>query len=84
MHSDFSEPLNIGSDQALTIKESAELVGSIVNVEVVVNSSDTHEATKYVPNIDRARSVLGLDVYTDLSESIKRTIDWHKSQSNVK
>jgi dTDP-glucose 4,6-dehydratase len=84
MHSDYNEPLNIGSDQQISIRECAELVGSFANVEVVVNSSDTHEATKYVPNIDRARSVLGLDVYTDLSESIKRTIDWHKSQSNVK
>ena len=84
MHSDFSEPLNIGSDQALTIKESAELVGSIVNVDVFTNSHDAHEATKYVPNIDLARSVLGLDVYTDLTESIRRTIEWHKSQPNVK
>ncbi len=79
MHSDYNEPINFGSDQRISIRECAELVASFANVEVSVNSLDAHEATKYVPNIDRARSVLGLDVYTDLPDSIKRTIEWHNS-----
>ena len=84
MNSDFNEPLNVGSDRSISIKECAELVAEFSNVTVTVNSDDDHEPTKYVPNIGRARSVLGLDVYTDLKESIRRTIDWHKTQSNVK
>lgn len=84
MNSDFNEPLNVGSDSSISIKECAELVAEFSNVNVTVNQDDDHEPTKYVPNIDRARSMLGLDVYTDLKESIRRTIDWHKTQSNVK
>lgn len=84
MNSDFNEPLNVGSDSSISIRECAKLVAEFSNVTVTVNSDDDHEPTKYVPNIDRARSVLGLDVYTDLKESIRRTIDWHKTQSNVK
>lgn len=84
MNSDYNEPVNVGSDSSVSIRECAELVAEFSNVTVTVNPDDDHKATKYVPNIDLARSLLGLDVYTDLKESIRRTIDWHKTQSNVK
>jgi nucleoside-diphosphate-sugar epimerase len=84
MHSDYTEPLNVGSDQSISIRECAELVASIAKLDVKIDLGDTHEPTKYVPNIDRARNVLGLDVYTDLKDSIERTIEWHLAQSKVK
>jgi nucleoside-diphosphate-sugar epimerase len=38
MSSDWSEPINIGSDRMITINELAQLIGQIVNKPVTINN----------------------------------------------
>lgn len=74
------EPYNVGSDMSLTIKELATLVAEIMpahpDVLVTKASVPGAPAERYVPSIDKARTQLGLDVWTSLDESIRKTMDW--------
>ena len=63
---------NVGSDNAYTIKELAELVRDIISPAKkihVLGSLKQEHRINYIPSIEKAKS-LGLDVWTTLSESI--------------
>lgn len=68
---------NVGSDQAISIRDLATLVrdtlGSSSEVKVLGNPVPG-AANYYVPNIDRARNELGLCIKTDLRESILKSV----------
>ncbi|MEI7611255.1 MAG: NAD(P)-dependent oxidoreductase [Betaproteobacteria bacterium] len=73
---------NVGSDQAITIRELAHLVRDVVSpgkpVEVLGEPSfsvGNVVRNVYVPDIDRATNELGVDVWTALPEAIKRTAE---------
>jgi nucleoside-diphosphate-sugar epimerase len=66
------ELYNVGSDNAYTIKELAELVKDIVSPGIAVHvlgTSKQEQRINYIPSVLKAKS-LGLDVWTTLSESI--------------
>ncbi len=68
---------NVGSDQAISIRDLAFLVRDTLAPEKPVNILGSAEAGVggdwYVPSIERARSELGLDVWTTLADSIRLT-----------
>ena len=73
-------PYNVGSEDALTIRDLAQRVArcfSGVRVEIAEHVSPGKPAERYVPETQRARTELGLDSIIDLSESLRRTIAWH-------
>lgn len=76
-------PYNVGSDQACSIAELAQVVAECfdanLRVEIAGKPLPGALAERYVPSIDRARKTLGLTNKIDLSESLKRTIAWHAS-----
>ncbi len=68
---------NVGSDQAISIKDLAYLVRDVLspNKDVVILGSKHADVGNfnrswYVPNIDRARTELGLEVWTPLKSAI--------------
>lgn len=74
------EIFNVGSDQAISIRDLAHRVRDVLcpdkSVRIlgqpaysVGNAARSH----YVPDISKARNVLGLDVWTPLDEAIRRT-----------
>ena len=74
-------PINVGSDQDLSILELAQEVARSLNA-----STDIHVAkeavpgapvARYVPSVDRAREMLGLKQTVSLQEAIRRTAAWH-------
>lgn len=71
---------NLGSDQALSIRELAETVSDIIygGNRVVIGTAAVSNvpALRYVPNVDKARMQLNLLEYTDLRSAIRKTIDW--------
>lgn len=79
-----NHPYNVGSDRAIDIEALARLVAE---------ASPGHPAVKilkprgceavdhYVPDISRARSELGLDVFLPLDAAIGRTLDWGRTTS---
>ena len=69
---------NLGSDQAVSIRQLAELVRDTVapNKEVKVLSKPTSTIrNRYVPNISRAKAELNLKVSITLAEAIEHTVN---------
>lgn len=69
---------NVGSDEALSIAELANLVRDLIAPGKAVclkgnASADTAIRNRYVPDIDKARSELGLQVTTPLADAIRLT-----------
>jgi len=73
-------PYNVGSAQALSIRELAETVGRIFGVPVhIARTPDpSAPAARYVPDTTRARRELGLAEWIPLEEGILRTAAWHR------
>ncbi len=73
---------NVGSDQAISMAQLAQLVADIVApgsaVLIKQQRADHSGRLRYVPAIDRARVELGLRVETPLAEAIRRTAAWHR------
>ena len=71
-------PYNVGSDRALSIRELAETVRAVLGSksEIVVKGTPVPGAkpSVYVPNIERARSELGLEVKVALEDSIRLSV----------
>ncbi len=75
-----NHPYNVGSDQAINLTELAtEVAEACGGVTVERALAATPEATqRYVPDIQRARYELGLDVLIARPAGFRRTIDWAK------
>jgi dTDP-glucose 4,6-dehydratase len=78
-------PINVGSADDLSIAELAHTV-----VESLKASNEIHVAKKptpglaparYVPSVDHAKAILGLDQTVSLQEAIRRTAEWHVGES---
>lgn len=71
-------PYNVGSDRAVSICELAETVRAALGSKskIVVRGSPVPGAkpSVYVPNIDRARSELGLEVKVALEDAIRLSV----------
>lgn len=73
---------NVGSDQAISIRDLANMVRDQINPKQnihLLGQSDLSIGNPvrnfYVPNIDRARSEFTLDAWTDLGGAIRLTAD---------
>jgi dTDP-glucose 4,6-dehydratase len=76
------DAFNVGSDHAVSIAELARRVAALaggVPVEIAGTPAGAPPA-RYVPDISRARTVLGLDVWLDLDTAIRKMLAWHSSQ----
>lgn len=75
-----NRPYNVGSDQPVTMAGLADLVRREVAPETpvhILGQADPHPGrARYVPNIDRARAELGLEVFTPLDEAIRKSARW--------
>jgi nucleoside-diphosphate-sugar epimerase len=80
-------PVNVGSADDLSIFELAQAVVRSLNAEteIYVAKSPTPGApvARYVPSVDRAKAMLGLDQTVSLQEAIRRTAKWHVGGSGV-
>jgi dTDP-glucose 4,6-dehydratase len=73
-----NRPYNVGSDQSITIAELAKLIGQD-DVEVIIKSPVSSEPVqRYVPCIKRGKKELGLELFTNLQDSIRKTIEFNK------
>jgi nucleoside-diphosphate-sugar epimerase len=82
---DSCRPYNVGSDQAISIKEVAHSVAQLAGCAVEVQASSVPDTppqrSYYVPAIGRARRELGLQVETDFFDAIERTFAWHQTRA---
>jgi nucleoside-diphosphate-sugar epimerase len=81
MRSDYTSPLNLGSDRMVTINELAQIIARIAGIEITI---------KHIPgpmgvrgrNSDntRLREVLQWEPRLTLEEGLQRTYPWIEQQ----
>ena len=74
-------PYNVGSEEEVSIAALAHLVADTVcpgcEVRVAQSSAVDRIPARYVPSTQLPTSGLGLGVWIDLAEGIRRTADWY-------
>lgn len=77
-----SEVYNVGSDQVVSIVALAHLVRDLIApikpVRILGKVDPSQARNRYVPDISKARTEMGLDVTIPLAESVRRTADAHR------
>jgi nucleoside-diphosphate-sugar epimerase len=75
---------NVGSAEAVTIKELADEISRLVTpqVPVIIQADNTisNKNQRYVPMISKAETDLNLKIWIDRVEGIRRTINWQKRE----
>jgi nucleoside-diphosphate-sugar epimerase len=78
---------NVGSEQAVTIAELAQRVAALAPGKPVVRILGTASdriGSRYVPDIARAQSELGLVPRVHLDDAITRTLAWYLNAGESK
>lgn len=75
-------PYNVGSDQAISILELANIIlnraGNTCSI-IIDKEADPHTPPqRYVPDVSRAQSELGLLQRIELDEAVDKSLDWYK------
>jgi nucleoside-diphosphate-sugar epimerase len=77
---------NVGDSAQMTIREVAEMtsaaLGSNAQVLVAKDPIPGQATSRYIPNVDRARTELGLECRIDLLSSLKKTSLWYKNNDD--
>lgn len=77
-----NSPYNVGSDKSISITQLASLISresDSQQVKVIIKTPLSDKAVlRYVPNVDKAFNELDLNIYTDINNSIKKTIHFNK------
>lgn len=83
LRGESGRPYNVGSETAVSIQDTAEIVARAVEPEVAVARRVEPVAgqlpPRYVPSTARARRELGLRQTVDLTEAVRRTVRWHRN-----
>jgi len=77
MHSEYSEPLNLGQDRLISINQLADVVADIAGVRIVKKHISGPQGVRG-RNSDntRLRTVLGWEPEVSLEEGLERTYAW--------
>lgn len=81
MQSDYSQPLNIGSDRSISINDLAKMVSRAANYPVIIKHVDGPQGVRG-RNSDNSqcKQVLGWEPQISLEDGIARTYAWIKQQ----
>lgn len=78
-------PYNVGSDEALSILETADMVSKQfekpIKVDILVKADPQKPAQRYIPDISLARNQLNLKPGIRLPDGIKRTIKYYEGKN---
>jgi GDP-D-mannose 3',5'-epimerase len=85
MHSDYYEPLNLGTDRLVTINELADLTAGFAGIAIEKKHVDGPQGVRG-RNSDntRLREVLHWEPEVTLEEGLKRTYRWIEDQVRIK
>lgn len=83
LNSDYTDPVNIGNPDEITISEFAEEISLLTgtNQPVVYKELPVHDPKQRQPNISKAKSILGWEPKVNRAEGLKLTYEYFKSLS---
>jgi len=77
--------INIGSDQAISIRELAELVRECAetNNEIIVSNllGINRTVNRYIPDVSLARKYLNIGKITSLETALRQVIRFHRNKT---
>lgn len=81
LHSDYSEPVNIGNPHEITIKDFAEEIIKLTGTtqKVIYKDLPVNDPLQRQPDITLAKKLLGWEPKVDRAEGMKITFDYFKS-----
>lgn len=83
MNSDFNGPINIGSEEMVSINELAEIVGEISDKNIVLKHIDGPLGVRgRNSNNDLIREILNWNYEYSLKQGISETFKWINMQVN--
>ncbi|MBU2496291.1 MAG: NAD-dependent epimerase/dehydratase family protein, partial [Candidatus Omnitrophica bacterium] len=76
-----SEPVNLGSDLEISIKDLAELIGRLTGFkgEIIWDKSKPDGQPRRKLDTTRADKEFGFKARMDFEEGLKRTIEWYRN-----
>lgn len=79
--SDFYEPINIGNDEELTVRQVAEVVVEMTrsSSEIIYIERPVNDPERRKPDLTRAKELLGWAPTTPWREGFARTIEYFRS-----
>lgn len=81
MNSDFTQPMNVGSEEMVSMNDMAKLVMSFEDKKLKINHIPGPEGVRgRNSNNDLCRKVLGWEPKVKLADGLKRTYMWIKEQ----
>jgi nucleoside-diphosphate-sugar epimerase len=79
-----NDDFNLSTSKSTTVLELAELIWKKTKGEkpfnYVCDEPFQYDVQKRVPNVEKAKSILGFDADTDLDESLSEVIPWIEEQ----
>jgi dTDP-glucose 4,6-dehydratase len=81
LHSDYSQPVNIGNPNEITIKDFAEEIIKLTktNQKVVYHPLPINDPMQRQPDTTRAKNILGWEAKVSREEGMKLTYEYFKS-----
>jgi GDP-L-fucose synthase len=78
---DGPEPVNLGADKEISIRELAELVADVTGFEGRITWDESKPGGQPRRSVDatRARELFGFEARTPLRDGIERTVAWYRS-----
>jgi UDP-glucose 4-epimerase len=87
----LNEVFNIGNpDTEISVFMLAHTIAALLGKEPIINLKpysdfgNYEDVSRRVPNIEKARTMLGFNPEYNLSEGLLRTINWHKKMGYIK
>ncbi|MGA0064622.1 MAG: GDP-L-fucose synthase family protein [Ilumatobacteraceae bacterium] len=76
---DGAEPLNLGNDREITIRETAETIAKVVGFtgELVWDTSKPDGQPRRRVDASRAAKILGWKANTDFATGLRATVEWY-------
>jgi dTDP-glucose 4,6-dehydratase len=84
LHSDYSQPVNIGNPNEITIKDFADEIIKLTgtNQKVVYHPLPINDPMQRQPDTTRAKEILGWEAKVSREEGMKLTYEYFKSLSS--
>lgn len=78
--SEYSDPVNIGNDEEITIKDFAEEIIKLTNTEqkIVYKPLPTDDPMQRKPDISRAKAILNWEPKVSRSQGMQKTYDYFR------
>ncbi len=82
MEVDYNEPVNIGNPEEKTVIELAEIIKELTasKSEIIFEPLPEDDPKQRLPDITRARKLLGWAPKVDLRSGLAKTIDWYRAE----